>query len=156
MHHMRGDGGASGQAQVERGTHPLARFIASLMHFPKAGEHKLHVAFSEDEGVERWTRHFGETRFHSHLRARNGTLSERFGPLTFLFDLPCDERGLEMRIKGWRCCGIPLPPALAPQGVAREWQEDGRFHFDVPIALPRVGKVVHYRGWLVPDEGEGV
>lgn len=29
-----------------------------------------------------------------------------------------------------------------------EWEEDGSFHFDVPIALPLIGLVVHYRGWL--------
>jgi len=31
-------------------------------------------------------------------------------------------------------------------------KKDGRFHFDVPIALPLIGDVVHYRGWLAPVE----
>lgn len=157
LHDMRGDGGASGEAQVERGTHPLAKFAAWMMGFPPAGSHKLHVAFSEKDGVECWTRSFGDHSFKSHLAAKGNTLSERFGPLRFRFDLPCDEKGLTMRIKGWSFCGLPLPLALAPRGtadapqeMAREWQEDGRFHFDVPIALPKIGLVVHYKGWLEP------
>jgi hypothetical protein len=42
-----------------------------------------------------------------------------------------------------------MPMALAPHTPAREYEEDGRFHFDVEIGLPLVGPVVHYRGWLV-------
>ena len=34
--------------------------------------------------------------------------------------------------------------------MAREYEADGRFHFDVPITLPLVGLLIHYRGWLVP------
>ncbi|MDH7797209.1 MULTISPECIES: SDR family oxidoreductase [unclassified Beijerinckia] len=151
LHDMRGDGGASGEAQVERGDHPVAKFAAWMMGFPPAGLHKLHVAFSEENGVEYWTRRFGDSRFRSHLSAKGNTLTERFGPLRFRFDLPCDEKGLAMQIKGWSFCGLPLPLSAAPQGVAREWQEDGRFHFDVPIALPKIGLVVHYKGWLDPD-----
>ncbi|MEX0954024.1 MAG: DUF4166 domain-containing protein [Rhizobiaceae bacterium] len=51
------------------------------------------------------------------------------------------------------CPGIPLPMAmaLAPRSRAREWQEGRRFRFDVPIALPLVGPIVSYTGWLTPD-----
>jgi len=150
MHDLRGDGGAEGEAEVKRGDHPLAKCVAWMMGFPPEGQHKVHVAFSEHDGVECWTRAFGEHRFKSHLSAKGGQLTERFGPLRFRFDLPCDEKGLTMPIKGWSAFGLPLPLALAPQGIAREWQEDGRFHFDVPIALPNIGMVVHYKGWLDP------
>jgi Domain of unknown function (DUF4166) len=53
-----------------------------------------------------------------------------------------------MHLRRWSFLGIPLPLALAPQGIAREWEEQGRFRFDVPIALPLVGRIVHYTGWL--------
>jgi hypothetical protein len=59
--------------------------------------------------------------------------------------------GLEMHICGWSVFGVPLPLALAPQGRAHEWQEHGRFWFDVPISLPLIGLVVHYTGWLEPN-----
>ncbi len=151
MHRVCGDAGASGEATVERGGSVAARLIASVMGFPCAGTHPLHVSFIERDGVEKWTRTFGDQSFTSHLSERRGRLVERFGPLRFQFELPSDARGLEMRIVGWSCFGVPLPLALAPQSVAREWEEAGRFHFDVPIVLPLVGLVVHYRGWLVVD-----
>ena len=151
MHRVCGDAGASGEAMVERGRNVVARLIAAVMGFPRAGTHPLHVSFVEHGGVERWTRTFGDQSFTSHLSEHKGRLVERFGPLRFQFDLPSDARGLEMRIVGWSCFGVPLPLALAPQSIAREWEEAGRFHFDVPIALPLVGAVVHYRGWLVAD-----
>lgn len=151
MHRIHADGGASGEAIVERGRGIAARLIAWVMRFPPAGKHSLHVAFSERAGVETWTREFGPHSFTSHLSERDGELVERFGPLLFRFDLPSDEHGLSMEIRGWSCLGIPLPMALAPRSRAREWQENGRFRFDVPIALPLVGLVVHYTGWLMPD-----
>jgi hypothetical protein len=151
MHWVCGDAGASGEATVERGRGAVARMVATVMGFPREGTHPLHVAFIERDGIEAWTRTFGDRSFTSHLREHKGRLVERFGPLRFQFDLPSDARRLEMRIVGWSCFGVPLPLALAPQSIAREWEEAGRFHFDVPIALPLVGMVVHYRGWLVVD-----
>ncbi len=75
-------------------------------------------------------------------------LEERFGPLRFHFDLPLEANGLRMSMQGWSAFGIPLPLRLAPRSEARVWDKDGVFHFDVPIALPLVGTIVHYRGWL--------
>ena len=55
-----------------------------------------------------------------------------------------------MEMQGWSAFGVPLPLAFAPTSRAREWEADGRFHFDVPTALPLIGRIVHYRGWLAP------
>lgn len=151
MHEVLRDGGAHGRATVERGTHPLARLVGALMGFPRAGEHELHVGFREDQGVERWTRTFSAQSFHSNLGEEAGQIVERFGPLRFHFDLPGDEQGLAMVMRSWSIWRIPLPLALAPRTMAREWEEDGKFQFDVPIALPLIGPVIHYRGWLTPD-----
>lgn len=151
MHRVCRDGGASGEARVERGTGLLARIVAWIMGFPPAGTHELHVGFAERDGVEIWTRSFGHHAFTSRLSRKGGRLVERFGPLRFHFDLPSDGQGLRMAMRRWTCLGIPLPRALAPRSDAREWQEGGRFRFDVPIALPLIGLVVHYDGWLVPS-----
>lgn len=51
-------------------------------------------------------------------------------------------------MRGWSCLGLPLSLVLAPRSEAWEREENGRFVFDVPIALPLIGLVVHYRGWL--------
>ena len=150
MHMVLYDGGASGRATVRRGTNPLARIIAGIMRFPPAGDHEVHVSFAERDGVETWTRDFAGHRFASHLSQHGASLVERFGALRFRFALPREGNGLRMVMRGWSFLGLPLPLALAPRSEAREWAEDGRFHFDVPIALPLIGTIVHYRGWLIP------
>lgn len=149
MHEVLRDGGVSGEAEVIGGANSLGWLIARIMRFPPPGHYAVHVHFTERDGQERWARHFGPYRFASNLSAVDGRLVERFGPLRFHFALPSDERGLAMEMKRWSLIGLPLPLSLAPRSRATEWEEDGRFHFDVPIALPLVGRIVHYRGWLV-------
>ena len=104
----------------------------------------------EGDGVETWTRDFAGRRFKSRLSRRGPLLVERFGPLRFGFDLLSDDRGLSMNLKRWWLGPMSLPVFLAPYSPAREWEENGIFHFDVPISLPIVGLVVRYRGWLRP------
>jgi hypothetical protein len=118
------------------------------MGFPPAGEHPVHVRFAEDNGTETWTRDFSGHRFQSRMIFADGQLMERFGPMRFSFDLPSAPTGLEMVMRRWSIFHIPMPLALAPRSVAREWSEEESFHFDVPISLPLVGLVVHYRGRL--------
>ena len=148
MHQVIRDGGAAGEAVVARGANPIARLIAWAMRFPVAGEHALHVHFEEADGVERWTRDFGGRRFASELSEAHGELVERFGPLRFRFALPVADGGLTMVMTGWSLWRVPLPFALAPRSVAREWEAGGRFHFDVPIDLSLIGRIVHYSGSL--------
>lgn len=150
LHDVCRDSGAEGEGRVERGRGLVARILAAAMRFPPEGLWPLHVAFAEESGVERWTRDFGGHRFASALSARGGRIVERFGPLRFAFDLPSGPEGLEMRLRAWSVLGVPLPLALAPRIAAREWEEDGRFRFAVAAALPLVGEVVRYSGWLEP------
>jgi hypothetical protein len=147
MHRVCRDAGAEGEGIVRRGRSWAARLVAAVMRFPPAGEWPLHVAFAEREGVETWTRDFGGHRFSSNLRAAGGRI-ERFGPLRFRFGLPGGPEGLEMRLRSWSFLRLPLPLWLAPRTEAREWEEEGRFRFDVRIGLPMIGQVVHYSGWL--------
>ena len=153
IHEVLRDGGAAGEATVRRGHNPLARWIASALGFPGEGAHRLHVSFAENGGSERWTRDFSGRTFSSVLSERGGRLTERFGLVRFAFDLPSGETGLRMIIRRWWLGPVPLPLFLAPRSEAREWEEGGRFHFDVPIALPLLGLLVHYQGWLEPADG---
>ncbi|MEW6642337.1 MAG: DUF4166 domain-containing protein [Pseudomonadota bacterium] len=148
MHDVLRDHGASGRAVVTRGRGLAARMIARLFGFPPEGEHDVHVSFDERDGVETWTRHFSGHTFRSRLSQRGALLVEAFGPLRFGFTLPGNGEGLTMQMRRWWLGPLPMPLALAPRSVAREWQADDRFQFDVPIALPLIGLVVHYRGWL--------
>lgn len=150
IHDIFRDGGAAGEAEVTGAANPLAAFIALFVGFPQPGRHRLHVHFREVDGRESWMRDFEGRRFRSHLSQQGRWLVERFGPFRFAFDLPSDRRGLTMVMQRWWVGSLPLPLWLAPCSTAREWAEDGRFHFDVPIALPLIGQLVHYRGWLEP------
>ena len=152
LHEVFRDGHASGLAEVTRGGSWPARLAASLFGFPAAGKDvPVHVAFTEGDGVETWTRDFAGRRFKSRLSRRGPLLVERFGPLRFGFDLPSDHGDLSMSLKRWWLGPTPLPVFLAPHSPAREWEENGIFHFDVPISLPIIGLVVRYRGWLRPS-----
>jgi NAD(P)-dependent dehydrogenase (short-subunit alcohol dehydrogenase family) len=148
MHSIVGDGGATGRATVTRGSNILAKLIANIMRFPPAGNHRLHVHFTERDGAECWTRDFSGHRFSSHLSQSGQRLVERFGPMRFHFDLSGDENRLRMQMQRWTAFGLPMPLFLGPKSDAREWGEGDRFHFDVPISLPLIGTVIHYRGWL--------
>lgn len=150
IHQVQGDGGAVGEGIVTRGANPLARLLAAMMGMPPAGATPLHVGFTERDGVERWTRDFGGHRFASVLSAAKAGVTERFGPLRFHFDLPSDGEGLRMILRGWSLFGVPLPRFLAPRIAAREWQEGDRFRFEVEVAMPVIGRIVHYTGWLRP------
>ncbi|WBY09865.1 DUF4166 domain-containing protein [Sphingomonas sp. 7/4-4] len=93
-------------------------------------------------------RDFGGHRFASELSQAGEGVAERFGPLRFVFDLPADETGLRMGLRGWTAFSIPMPRVLGPRIEAREWDEAGRFHFEVQVALPLIGPVINYTGWL--------
>ncbi|QYA15348.1 DUF4166 domain-containing protein [Rhizobium sp. AB2/73] len=93
---------------------------------------------------------FFRQRFYSRLSEENGHLVERLGPFRFALDLPIGGQRAQHRDA---TLVVPVHSAAAPsaaQSIARGWAEDDSFHFDAPIALPLIGPVVHYRGWLQP------
>jgi uncharacterized protein YbjT (DUF2867 family) len=147
MHAVLRDDGACGRAEASRGR-GLAGIAARLFGFPGPGEHRLHVAFAERDGCEIWTRDFAGHSFSSELKQKGELLVERFGPVRFGFALPAGRAGLAMILRRWWIGPIPMPRALAPRIEAREWEAEGRFHFSVAVALPWLGPLFAYRGWL--------
>ena len=153
MHEPRPMLRASGLCSVHRGRSLLVPLVAWLMGFPRAAE-RLPLRFEMEarDGVEHWRRHFGETKLFSVFRARDGHLLERMGPMLLEQDLQLNPDGLHLVFRrGW-FLGIPLPGFLTPKvrAVAGEEiaAEGARYTFDVQAALPFIGLVVHYRGWL--------
>lgn len=152
VHDVAGALALSGRASVTRGRNPLARLIGWLFRLPpEMTDAPLSVTIRADGDGEVWTRSFGAHRFASRMRAERGQLVERFGPVSFVMALKPEPDGLSMHHLGWRLGPLPMPRWLGPRGVASERAEGGRFHFEVPIALPLIGPLVHYRGWLEPD-----
>ncbi|WP_245497220.1 DUF4166 domain-containing protein, partial [Rhizobium leguminosarum] len=134
----------------------LARIVAGVIGFPKAGEDvPVTVRFVADGDKEIWTRDFGGTVFRSWQAEGKGRdrdlLAEVFGPFRVLMALVPDGEKLRLVVRGWRFCGIPLPMFLAPGGDTYEEERDGRFCFHVEIGGRLTGLVVRYTGWLVVE-----
>ena len=150
MHNLVSTAKAYGTSRVSTGRSPFAKLICFFMGFPKDAESiPVEVTFHVEDGVEIWSRKFGDSKFSSQIRFRPGGVEERFGPLRFHFLLEEVDGSLRMIPDGWSLWRIPLPYSLAPNGIAQESESpDGRFHFNVPIRMPFIGKVVHYEGTL--------
>ncbi|MBY5549630.1 DUF4166 domain-containing protein [Rhizobium leguminosarum] len=154
--HAGGARVASGRARIERGGGLLARIVAGVIGFPRAGEDvPVTVRFLSDGDKEIWTRDFGGKVFRSIQLEGKGRdrhlLAEVFGPFRVLMALVSDGEKLRLVVRGWRFCGIPLPMFLAPGGDTYEEERDGRFHFHVEIGGRLTGLVVRYAGWLVVE-----
>jgi hypothetical protein len=153
MHAWHGQAEARGMAAVERGTGVLARFAAKLVDFPAAATQvPVTVRFTARDGVETWTRTFGDDEFSSVQFAGKGRaaqlLCEGFGLLTFAMALVVADGRLSLVPRSWSVLGIPLPLWLCPRAAAYESVEDGLFRFHVEIRHPLTGLIVGYRGWL--------
>lgn len=147
---------AAGRASITRGSGLFARVIAAAFGFPRTAEAiDLIVSFERTGFAERWTRMFGRKRFTTHQfegRGRfEGLLCERFGPFTFGLALVVDAKRLSFVPRRWSAFGIPMPRFFAPDGEAFEYEQAGKFHFDVAIKVPLAGLVVRYRGYLEPQ-----
>lgn len=144
-----------GEACITRGRGVLARLLAWIMRFPDAGENvPVSVTFERHGNHDKWTRDFGGQAFSSTFTVGSGgfehLLCERFGPLTFGMALVTRAGRLNLVMRRWSFLGLPLPGFLSPQGPSCEFEENGRFKFDVEIRLPVAGFVIRYRGFLEP------
>jgi hypothetical protein len=153
MHDWDGEAEAHGFADVERGTGLLARLVAKVFGFPAAAKQTaVTVRFTVRDGVETWTRVFGNHEFASTQFAGQGRaanlLCERFGLLTFVMALVVANGRLALVPRGWNVLGLPLPLWLCPRADAHESVEDGLFRFHVEIGHPLIGLIVRYRGSL--------
>jgi hypothetical protein len=159
MHSLQAGLTARGLATVERGRGLLGRLAAGLFGFPREGQEiPITVRFTAQNGRETWVRNFAGARFATVQMEGEGRserlLCERFGPVTFAIALVLEGGRLEFVVRGCKFWGLPLPVRLAPLGNAYEHVNDGRFGFDVEIRHRWLGRIVHYRGWLVPERAE--
>jgi len=144
-----------GRAAIVGAASAAGRALAWLIGFPAASaDVPVSVEMRVDETGEVWTRNFGGKEFRSRLApiaGRRNRITEKFRWLTFDLALTASPAGLDLKITGGRVGPLRLPRFLLPRSQATERVDArGRFCFDVPIAMPVVGLLVHYRGWLVP------
>lgn len=197
LHGRNGRRSYRGEAQVERGKGLCSRVFARIAGLPKAHAGPIEVEIDAGANAETWTRRFGKSAMRSRLRAGDGLVFERLGPMRFAFaleptgelhDAPssgvmslqtgaavtvssamlpssasrdwrrasvgehehgaANEPGLSWRLVRVHALGLPLPVGWFAGVGAREFERDGRYCFDVHAALPGIGLLVHYRGWL--------
>ncbi len=156
MHGAVAGQSASGEASVERGRNSLAQRVADLMGFPQAGERiPVRVRFEAIADGEIWHRDFAGRQFHSVQTEGHGRsqylIDERFGAISVALACVVEEGRLRLIVRRWSLFGVPMPRFLSPGGDAFEYEQDGRFHFDVELKAPLIGRLVRYRGWLVPE-----
>jgi hypothetical protein len=146
----------TGRAMIDGADHWAGKAVAKLFGFPASTRDEVADVLLKRHGdTEIWIRRFGRSAFRSTLRAGPAPrrIHERFGPFDFELEMTPDENGFKLGIVGWRVGSMRLPKVLAPRTPARAFlDEHGRYSFDVAIALPVIGKLVRYRGWLLPDE----
>ncbi len=144
-----------GRVDVTGASTLAGRMIAWLFRFPRQqNDLAADVVLTPQNSSEVWTRRFGGATFRSRLRRDDGSgrLTEQFGPFVMLLHIAAHENGFNLNATGWRLGALPLPRFLAPRSQARAFIDDtGRYRFDVPISLPLIGSLVHYRGWLIAD-----
>lgn len=150
-----------GIATVERGHGWLARAAAALFRFPRAATSvPLRLEITPRGRGKAWRRRFGGRGFESVLGEGRGRLErlmvERFGPFAFGVALVRDGDTLRYVVRRWSAFGLPMPRAWAPGGDTREYDDGGRFGFDVEIRHALTGLVVRYKGWLVPACADAV
>ncbi|MEO8557554.1 MAG: DUF4166 domain-containing protein [Rhodospirillales bacterium] len=154
--HDMNNGEATGRAEIDGAATALGGLIARLFGFPRSAEYvPVDVRFTSRHGREAWHGDFAGHRFKSvqHMGAGRwaGLLVERFGPVAFAMRVPVSPQGLDLQIVAGTFLGMPLPRFAIPVIVAGESSdEQSRFVFDVEIGLRLIGRLVRYRGWLVP------
>jgi hypothetical protein len=153
LHGARDGAVFEGRGSVERGRGLLARLMAAMVGFPKAGtDVPVRVHFAIRDGREIWTRTFAGAQFSSVLSEGCGKyerlVCERFGPIAFGIGLKLEAGRLWYVLRRWSVFGIPMPQWLCPRSETFESVEDGVFHFRIEIRHPLAGLVVGYGGWL--------
>jgi len=156
MHDVTDRRTAAGFATVERGQGTAARLVAWVFRFPRAGRDvPVTVNLIARNGGEVWERRFAGKKMRSiQEEGRAGLLIERFGPFAFSMTVTVADGRLSLDVReGWML-GIPLPAVLRPRITAYEHDEGDRFNFHVDLALPLIGRLVRYIGWLEPEGAE--
>lgn len=146
-----------GQCSIRRGEGRMVRLLCALVGLPPAmPDAPLHVHFQRHRGKEIWQRSFDGKPLRSRLKIRQRRLHERMGFIHLRLRLYRIGDVLHWVGEGARLFGfLPLPPRWFEEIRCREYAENGRYHFEVDVSLPWLGRLIHYQGWLLPADTNG-
>jgi len=157
LHGLSEDTETAGRATITAPRNPFAWLLCRLAGLPLPGpDVPVTVSFHLDrEGGEYWRRRFAGRRYASTMRAGSGAaaglLVEHFRPFIYYHRLTGSPQGVAWKLVKWRLFGIPLPGWTLPDVNCFESGDGERFVFDIDVVFPLIGKVIHYRGWLLPQ-----
>ena len=156
LHSQSGQFVWRGLSTIERGNGLLARLACSVARLPPSmREVPVSVAFTCDNARETWQRSFNGVPMCSRLPFDAGRLHERLGLMSFRFRLYRIGADLHWVAEEAKFLGlIPLPAFWCEGMRCREFASDGRYCFMVEARLPWFGQLIHYQGWLMPDDGK--
>ncbi len=156
FHTLAGTHLLHGEATTLAAETPLARLLARCVGAPRVNATgPIRFALDATPQAERWTRHFPGHTMVSQLQLEGRSVVEKLGPARLAFEV-CAERGtLQMRLRTMHFLGIPCPMWLRPRVLATETGSGERLHFYIEAALPFIGRMVCYRGWLALPQTEG-
>ena len=151
-----------GFMRVTRGRNRLARWLASLLRLPAAGEAvPVTLVVTPSAAGEEWRRTFaGKPLVTRQWLGPDGILVERAGLAEIRFRLEVRDGGLvfhqtgtTLRL-GW--LRFPLPRWLAPTVAARETPAgpSGGTAVSVRMTLPILGLLISYEGLITPSAEE--
>jgi hypothetical protein len=138
----------------------LAWTVCKLAGLPKPGRNvPVSVRFHPDgNGCELWEREFGARRYASQIYVcqlpERPVLVERLGLFELCHRLDPKPGGLGWVLVQWKFLRLALPAWTLPAIRCFESGDQDRFYFDIDVAFPIVGQVIHYRGWLEPVRDE--
>jgi len=141
----------SGRCDVARGTGVLSRFFGFITSLPPEGDNQpIQVTIACGHDQELWIREFGRAKMKSILTARHNILLERLGPMRFRFKLDYDHsrHTIKWNLVHVAALGIPLPVRWFSAVTAEEYEQNGKYCFNVSAVLPLAGMLVQYKGWL--------
>lgn len=153
LHDLKGRSVWSGRADVERGTSLVARLGALVAGLPPTGsDQPLTVTFSVEHDRENWRRAFGDAVFLTQQSLGKGVILERTGPVQLTLVPEVHNGHLLLRLGRMHMLGVPVPRSLMPIVSTREFEQDGRYRFEVESRLPLFGLLVRYSGWLEQEQ----
>lgn len=152
LHDLDGESVWQGRCDVQRGNSRLARLAAAIAGLPPEGAgQSLRVTFTACDGEEIWHREFGTKVFRTRQWASGNAVCERIGPAAVVTLMPgVAAEGLSLSLAGLHVLGVPVPRFMHPAVATREYEVGGRYHFEVELRAPWLGRIVRYAGWLEP------
>jgi hypothetical protein len=152
LHSIHERGVFAGRGRIVRGRHPLVALLAWGARLPPTSDDvAVEVTFLVTPEQERWHRRFGIHPMRSRLWRHGTHLREQLGAVKFEFALQAHDSEIHWRVvRVWALGVLPLPARWFDGVRCREREQGGRYEFLVDVALPLIGPLIRYEGWLEP------